>query len=49
MGISNSPELFEQEMNYLFNGFEFICAYIDKTFILTNETGKITYRSWNEP
>ena len=35
MGIDNSPEMFQQKMNDLFHGFEFICAYIYDLLILT--------------
>ena len=35
MGVANSPEMFQQKMNDLFHGFEFIRAYIDDLFILT--------------
>ena len=34
MGISNPPEIFQQKMNDLFHGFEFIHAYIDKLLVL---------------
>ena len=34
MGVANSPDILQQIMNYLFYGFEFICAYIDDLFIL---------------
>ena len=34
-GIANSPEISQQKMNDLFNGFEFISAYIDNLLILT--------------
>ena len=34
MGVSNSLENFQQKMNCLFHGFEFICSYIDYIFIL---------------
>ena len=34
MGVSNSPENFQQKMNDLFHGFEFIRAYIDDILIL---------------
>ena len=33
MGITNSPDILQQKMNYLFDGFEFIHAYIDKLLI----------------
>ena len=35
MGVSNSPETFQQKMSYLFHGFEIIRVYIDGIFILT--------------
>ena len=35
MGFANSPDIFEQKMNDLFHGFEFIRAYIDDLLILT--------------
>ena len=35
MGVTNSPEIFQQKMNDLFHGFEFICAYKDDMLILT--------------
>ena len=35
MGVTNSPEIFQQIMNDLFYGFEFIHEYIDELLILT--------------
>ena len=34
MGFSNSPDIFQQKMNDLFHGFEFIRAYIYELLIL---------------
>ena len=34
MGVVNSPDIFQQKMNDLFHGFEFICAYIYYLLIL---------------
>ena len=34
MVIANFLDIFQQEMNYLFHGFEFIRAYIDELLIL---------------
>ena len=34
-GIQNPPENFQQKMNDLFHGFEFICAYIDAILVFT--------------
>ena len=35
MGVSNSPDIFQQKIDYLFHGFEFICEYNDGLLILT--------------
>ena len=35
MEVANSPDIFQQKMNDLFHGFEFICAYIHDLLILT--------------
>ena len=35
MGVSNSPDIFQQKTSDLFNGFLFIYAYIDDLLILT--------------
>ena len=35
MKVANSPDILQQIMNYLYHGFEFICAYIDVMLILT--------------
>ena len=34
MGVANSPDIFQQKMNDLFHGFEFIRVYIDDMLIL---------------
>ena len=33
MEVANSPDIFQQKMNDLFHGFEFICAYIDDLLV----------------
>ena len=35
MGVANSPDIFQQKMNDLFNGLEFINGYIKDILILT--------------
>ena len=35
MGVANWPDIFQQEMNDLFHGFEFIYLYIYDLLILT--------------
>ena len=37
MEVSNSPELFEEKMNEMFRGFEFIQAYINNLLIITKD------------
>ena len=34
MGFANSSDIFQQKMNDLFQGFEFIRAYMDDLLIL---------------
>ena len=35
MGVNNSLEIFQEKMNEMFRGFEFIRAYIDDLLIIT--------------
>ena len=35
MGVANSQDIFQQKMNDLFRGFEFIRAYIHDILVLT--------------
>ena len=35
MGVSNSLEIFQERMNKMFRGFDFIWAYIDDLLIIT--------------
>ena len=34
MEVSNSPDILQQKMNNLFQGFGFICDYVDELLIL---------------
>ena len=34
MGVANSIDIFQQKMDDLFHGFEFIRAYIDELLVL---------------
>ena len=43
MEVTNYPEIFQQNMNDLFHGFAFICAYIDDTLIFIK--GDWTYHA----
>ena len=36
MGLCNSPDNFPEEMNELFNGLEYVGAYIDDLLIISN-------------
>ena len=36
MGLCYSPDMFQDKMNELFNGLEYIRAYIDDLFIISN-------------
>ena len=35
MGLCNSPDIFQEKMNKLFAGFEYVHAYIDDLLIIT--------------
>ena len=38
MGLSNSPDIFQEKMNELFSGLEYVRAYIDDLFIITTDS-----------
>jgi len=38
MGLSNSPDVFQEKMNELFHGFDFVRAYIDDLLVITKGT-----------
>ena len=33
--LCNSPNIFQDKMNKLFSGFDYVCAYIDNLLIIT--------------
>ena len=37
MGLSNSPDIFQEKMNEVFSGLEYVRAYIDDLLILTTD------------
>ena len=36
LGLCNSPDMFQAKMNKLFNGLEYVRAYIDDLLIISN-------------
>ena len=42
MGLCNSPDMFQEKMNELFNCLEYIKTYIDDLFIISDKSLKIT-------
>ena len=38
MGLCNSPDIFQDKMNELFNGLEYVRAYIDDLLIISNSS-----------
>ena len=38
MGLSNSPDVFQEKMNELFHGFEYVRAYIDDLLVISKGT-----------
>ena len=37
MGPCNSPDFFQEKMNELFAGFEYVRAYIDDLLVISND------------
>ena len=44
--LCNSPDIFQEKMNELFDGLEYIRAYIDDLLILTNGTWEDRIEKW---
>ena len=40
MGLCNSPDIFQEKMNELFNGLEYVRTYIDDLLIISNKSFK---------
>ena len=38
MGLCNSPDIFQEKMNELFNGLEYVRTYIDDLLIISNKS-----------
>ena len=38
MGLCNSPDIFQEKMNKLFAGFEYVRTYIDDLLIISNNS-----------
>ena len=38
MGLCNSPDIFQEKMNELFAGLEYVRAYIDDLLVVSNGT-----------
>ena len=38
MGLSNSPDIFQEKMNEFFNGLEYIRTYIDDILIISKKS-----------
>ena len=36
MGLCNSPDMFQEKMNVIFYGLEYVRTYIDDLFIISN-------------
>ena len=47
MGVANSIEIFQQKMDYLFQGFEFIIAHMDDLLMLTKIDRKSHVKNCN--
>ena len=38
MGLCNSPDIFQEKMNELFNGLDYVRTYIDDLLIISNNS-----------
>ena len=38
MGLCNSPDIFQEKMNELFNGLDYVRMYIDDILIIRNKS-----------
>ena len=38
MGLYNSPDIFQEKMNALFNGQEYVRTYIDDLLLISNKS-----------
>ena len=38
MGLYNSPDIFQEKMNELFNGLDYVRTYIDDLLIISNKS-----------
>ena len=38
MGLCNSPDIFQEKMNELFNGLDYVRTYIDDLLIISNKS-----------
>ena len=38
MGLCNIPDIFQQKMNELFNGLDYVGTYIDHLLIISNKS-----------
>ena len=47
MVVSNFPNIFQQKINDLFQGFEFICVHIDNLLVFLKLSENITYKNCN--
>ena len=38
MGLCNGPDIFQEKMNELFNGLEYVRTYIDDLLVISNKS-----------
>ena len=46
MGVCNSPDIFQEKMNEMFRGFEFVRAYIYDLLIITKDDWSNQFNKW---
>ena len=40
MGVCNSPNIFQENISEIFDGFNMVCAYIDDVLVITKHNFK---------
>ena len=40
MGFYNSPDIFQENISKLFEGFDMVCAYIDDVLVITKNNSE---------
>ena len=45
MGVCNNPDIFQEKISKLFDGFDMVCAYIDNVLVISKNNFKDRLKS----